>query len=131
MVLLNIIVRRKRNSICNYSIPSIVFWTRFFHLGYLSFKIWRWLLMQTCISLEQQYELFRLFYKDTCMLLNLHSGVDQIKGVQRQFQNTKIIEYLRTKFIKNLFQSSVAEMHKIIRSIPNAGESVYNYGNGD
>lgn len=87
--------------------------------------------MQTCISLEQQYELFRLVYKDTCMLLNLHSGVDQIKGVQRQFQNTKIIEYLRTKFIKNLFQSSVAEMHKINRSIPNAGESVYNYGNGD
>lgn len=82
--------------------------------------------MQTCISLEQQYELFRLVYKDTCMLLNLHSGVDQIKGIQRQLQNTKIIEYLRTKFIKNLLQSSAAEMHKINRSISNAGERVYN-----
>lgn len=29
--------------------------------------------MQTCISLEQQYELFRLVYQDTCMLLNLRT----------------------------------------------------------
>ena len=47
------------------------------------------------------------------MLLNLHS-VDQTKRVQRQFQNTKIIEYLRMKFIKIYSNQLLQRCIKII-----------------